>query len=68
MTVADTGCGMSKADLDRAFEPFHTTKPGGTGLGLAIVRRLVQDLNGALRVESAPGKGTTFVIDFPGAP
>jgi signal transduction histidine kinase len=68
LTVADTGCGMSKTDLDRAFEAFHTTKPGGTGLGLAIVRRLVQDLNGALRVESAPGKGTTFCIDFPGAP
>ena len=58
---------MTKAELDRAFEAFHTTKAGGTGLGLAIVRRLVQDLNGSLRVETAPGTGTTFFIDFPGA-
>lgn len=67
LTVADTGPGMSHAELDRAFEDFYTTKPGGTGLGLSIVRRLVLDLSGTLRVETAPGKGTSFVIDLPAA-
>jgi signal transduction histidine kinase len=65
LVVADQGRGMTKAELDRAFEDFYTTKPGGTGLGLSIVRRLVVDLNGTLRVETAPGSGTRFVIDLP---
>src|SRR5206468_12961832 len=43
IAVSDTGKGMTKAELDRAFDDFHTTKPGGTGLGLSIVRRLVLD-------------------------
>ena len=47
------------------FEDFHTTKPGGTGLGLSIVKRLVLDLNGTLRVETEPGGGTRFIIEFP---
>jgi signal transduction histidine kinase len=63
--VADTGSGMSDEELTRAFEDFHTTKPGGTGLGLSVVRRLAADLHADLRVESAPGRGTTFTIDLP---
>ena len=63
--VADTGHGMSDEELTHAFEDFHTTKPGGTGLGLSVVRRLAADLQADLRVESAPGRGTTFTIDFP---
>jgi signal transduction histidine kinase len=59
---------MTKTELDRAFEDFYTTKPGGTGLGLSIVRRLVVDLNGTLRVETAPGSGTRFIVDLPVAP
>lgn len=65
LTVQDSGPGMSQEELDRAFEPFHTTKAVGTGLGLPIVRRLVTDLGGALRVETAPGRGTTFTVDLP---
>ena len=65
LTVADTGRGMSEEELTRAFDDFHTTKAGGTGLGLSVVRRLVADLQANLRVESAPGRGTTFVIDLP---
>jgi signal transduction histidine kinase len=68
LIVADTGKGMTDAELTRAFEDFHTTKPGGTGLGLSVVRRLAADLNADLRVESAPGRGTTFTIDLPPAP
>ena len=65
LIVADTGRGMSDAELARAFDDFHTTKSGGTGLGLSVVRRLTADLQADLRVESAPGRGTTFTIDFP---
>lgn len=68
ITVADTGPGMTRAQLDRAFEGFYTTKDAGTGLGLTIVRRLVLDLGGALRVETAPGEGTRVTIDLPVAP
>ncbi len=68
LRVTDTGPGMTREQLDRAFEAFYTTKPVGTGLGLAIVRRLVADLGGALKVETAPGRGTTFVIELPDAP
>jgi signal transduction histidine kinase len=65
VTVTDTGPGMSKAELNRAFDDFHTTKAGGTGLGLSIVRRLVLDLGGALRIETAPGAGTRAIVELP---
>lgn len=67
LTVMDTGPGMTRAQLDRAFEDFFTTKPRGTGLGLSIVRRLVLDLEGSLRVETEPGKGTAFRVELPAA-
>jgi signal transduction histidine kinase len=65
LTVADTGPRMSRTDLDRAFDDFRTTKAGGTGLGLSIVRRLVLDLGGAFRIETAPGAGTRAIVDLP---
>jgi len=66
ITVADTGKGMTRQELDRAFDDFYSTKPGGTGLGLSIVRRLVLDANGVLRVETQPGGGSRFIIELPG--
>jgi signal transduction histidine kinase len=66
ITVADTGTGMTKEELNRVFDDFYTTKPGGTGLGLSIVRRLVLDANGALRVETEPGAGSRFIVELPG--
>jgi signal transduction histidine kinase len=66
ITVADTGRGMTRPELDRAFDDFYTTKPGGTGLGLSIVRRLVLDSEGALKVETEPGKGSKFIVELPG--
>lgn len=63
--VTDTGSGMTRAELDRAFNDFYTTKPGGSGLGLSIVRRLVLDLGGSLRVDTEPGAGTRATVEIP---
>jgi signal transduction histidine kinase len=68
VTIADTGPGMSRAELDRAFDDFYTTKAGGTGLGLSIVRRLILDLGGALRIETEPGAGTRAIVEIPAGP
>jgi signal transduction histidine kinase len=68
ITIADTGPGMTRAELDRAFDDFHSTKPGGTGLGLSIVRRLILDLGGALRIETEPGTGTRATVEIPAGP
>jgi len=54
--------------LERAGEPFVTTKAHGTGLGLAIVQSVVSDHGGRIRVKSARGRGATFVIEVPAAP
>jgi len=63
--IADTGPGMTRAELDRAFDDFYTTKPGGSGLGLSIVRRLVLDLGGSLRIDTEPGAGTRATVEIP---
>ena len=65
ISVVDTGPGMTRKELDQAFEDFYTTKADGTGLGLSIVRRLILDLNGTLHVETEPGVGTRFVVELP---
>lgn len=67
LTVSDTGCGMSKDILAKIFEPFFTTrsKREGTGMGLSIVHAIVTGHEGAISVESRPGKGTTFDIYLP---
>ncbi|HEX5435604.1 MAG TPA: HAMP domain-containing sensor histidine kinase [Gemmatimonadaceae bacterium] len=65
ITVADTGRGMSEQQLSRAFDDFYTTKDNGTGLGLSVVRRLVLDLSGSLKVDTAPRAGTRFMVDLP---
>lgn len=66
-TVTDTGRGMTRAELDRAFNDFYTTKAAGTGLGLSVVRRLLTDVGGSVKADTAPGQGSTFTIEIPAA-
>ena len=65
IAISDTGKGMEPQMLDQIFQPFFTTKRKGSGLGLSICQRLVDQHEGTLGVESAPGKGTVFTILLP---
>jgi two-component system cell cycle sensor histidine kinase/response regulator CckA len=67
LRVTDTGTGMPPEVIERAFEPFYTTKPAGkgTGLGLATVYGIITAAGGDLSIRSEPGSGTTFTILMP---
>jgi PAS domain S-box-containing protein len=67
ISVTDSGTGMPTEVVERAFEPFFTTKPTGrgTGLGLSQVYGFVRQSGGAVRLESAPGRGTTVSVLLP---
>jgi two-component system cell cycle sensor histidine kinase/response regulator CckA len=70
LTVRDSGIGMDEETQARIFEPFYSTKDPdrGTGLGLSTICGIVEDSDGAILVESAPGQGATFTIFLPSIP
>jgi two-component system sensor histidine kinase PilS (NtrC family) len=67
LQVIDTGRGMSAAQRANLFHPFQSFFDGGTGIGMAIVYRIVEDHGGRLRVDTAPGGGTTITVELPAA-
>ncbi|MBU0663108.1 MAG: PAS domain-containing protein [Proteobacteria bacterium] len=64
-TVEDTGCGVSKEDLPRIFDPYFTTKPEGTGLGLAMSMKIIEEHGGTMTFQSEPDVGTIVVVTLP---
>jgi signal transduction histidine kinase len=67
LTVQDTGCGIPQEQLSKIFDPFFSTKAvgEGTGLGLTVIHGILQEHQGAIRVTSVPGQGTTFIVSLP---
>ncbi len=67
MSIKDTGHGMDKATLEKAFDPYFTTKEvgKGTGFGLTLVQAIVEEHEGLIHAESVPGKGSCFIIFLP---
>ena len=67
--LADNGIGMENTDLEHIFDRLYKCDKGrtskGNGLGLSIVQQLVEKLNGTITAESEPGKGTSFILQFP---
>jgi len=61
----DTGKGIAPEELQRVFEPYHTTKRTGTGLGLMIVQRIIDEHGGEIELSSKPGAGTCFKVRLP---
>jgi two-component system nitrogen regulation sensor histidine kinase NtrY len=63
--IEDTGPGIPETLRDKVFQPNFSTKTDGMGIGLAMSRKIIEDLNGSISLESTPGTGTTLVITLP---
>lgn len=62
LTLKDNGPGMTEEQMEKLFEPFHTSKSEGMGLGLFITKQLMDDMGGLIRVESSLGQGASFTL------
>ncbi len=63
--VIDTGAGLAQDELDKIFQVYFSSKKHGSGLGVPTTRRIIREHGGTIRAESAPGKGTRFIISLP---
>ncbi|MEJ2230334.1 MAG: PEP-CTERM system histidine kinase PrsK, partial [Nitrospirales bacterium] len=63
--IVDTGAGMSAAQLESLFQPFQSSKKNGLGVGLFQCKRIVEDHQGIIHIESQEGRGTRVIITFP---
>lgn len=63
--IRDDGCGIKEEDLEQIFTPFFTTKKKGSGLGMAISLKIIKEHGGLLKIDSAPGVGTTVAVFLP---
>jgi signal transduction histidine kinase len=65
ISIADNGPGIPPDKIDKIFDAYFTTRAKGTGLGLAIVKHNTEMYGGVVRVQSEPGKGSRFILEFP---
>ncbi|MEE8350553.1 MAG: ATP-binding protein [Acidobacteriota bacterium] len=65
LSLTDTGCGISRKNIEHIFEPLFTTKARGIGFGLSIAKSLMEQNGGSLQVESRQGEGSTFTMILP---
>lgn len=67
LTVSDEGCGISRHDQDKIFDPYFSRKEKGSGLGLTVAYAIMKKHDGLITVDSVPGTGTTFSLYLPAA-
>ena len=65
LDMIDIGCGMDENTLFKMFDAFYSTKSNGTGLGLPTAKKIIEAHGGRIDVQSAPGLGTKFTLEFP---
>lgn len=62
ITIKDNGIGIRKDLIDKIWDPFFTTRKEGTGLGLSICKKIIEDHNGSMEIQSTEGSGTSVII------
>ena len=65
VVISDDGCGISESDMRKIFTPYYSTKPNGTGLGLFVAKRIVEQYNGTIRMESIKWQATVCTVTLP---
>lgn len=65
LTIADTGHGMNAEQIEKVFEPFYTTKSQGLGLGMPYAKKVIEQHQGAIHIESRQAEGTQIIIELP---